>query len=231
MRSFYAVMAVVTVCAVSPAMGEYVIPWDTTNLGAVSWGYNFDDGAIPPTVVAGFNTNAVTAAPQGFVVPQFSSAAGLASLGGTLSLTDTGELRIDVPNGREPRNIKHFWFAFDFTGDVSVSGVGTDDPGSVISGPIVYTANTTSSHIEGYVNILPQSYSEWITLDLGTGATIDNLNIGSYCEVIPEPASAALMLLLFPLMVVRRNFCSDKKQGSGKLYIHVNKLFSYFYSI
>lgn len=46
---------------------------------------------------------------------------------------------------------------------------------------------------------------------------------------IPEPMTASLALLLFPLMILRRNFCVGQKQGAGRLYLHLTKLFSCLY--
>jgi hypothetical protein len=42
--------------------------------------------------------------------------------------------------------------------------------------------------------------------------------------------SVSLIILLGPLMIIRRNFCSGKKQGSGRLYMHLNKLFCSLYT-
>lgn len=54
-------------------------------------------------------------------------------------------------------------------------------------------------------------------------------NREAFLTVIPEPMSASLILLLFPLMIIRRNFCSGNKRGFGRLYMQLNKLFSLFY--
>lgn len=107
-------------------------------------------------------------------------------------------LHIDVPNTYNSANIKYFWFAFDYSGTAPVLDFGTDDSRSVlVPGSLTFTANTTGSHIEGYVNFDPQPASEWMDISLianvGQTTWIDNLQTGSTC--VPEPASFSMIAL------------------------------------
>lgn len=58
----------------------------------------------------------------------------------------------------------------------------------------------------------------------------EEIYLGFRVAAIPEPMSASLIILVFPLMILRRNLCSGKKKGSGQLYMHLNKLFCSLYS-
>lgn len=48
-------------------------------------------------------------------------------------------------------------------------------------------------------------------------------------EAIPEPLTAAMIFFLLPLFILRRNVCVGAKQGTGSLYLKLNKFFSHLY--
>lgn len=247
MRPLYVLAAtIILTSAAIPVFGSPVAPWDDPYqpLQTRFWEYDFNDGEfLPPTVTAEdgnwdpgsdpvFTYSGSGDFPSVFVDP-YDPSLGLGVGIDTATQASTLNIRIDVPNEANPDNVKYFWFAFDYCGTGVIPPpvtVGTDNPGYTVS-PIAGTDE--AYHVEGYTIITPQPRDEWVNIQLsanqGEFVWIDNVQVGSQC--IPEPASAALLLLLFPLMMVRRNICSNKKQGSGKLYMSINKLFSFLYHV
>lgn len=240
----FVALTIASACTVISANGSSISPWADPNqpIQTHYWEYDFNDGQLPPTVTSEAGNwdpgsdPVFTFSGSGDQVSVFTNPyANQLGMGlGVKAVTQNSHANIylRVPNEQNPDNIKKFWFAFDWCGAATAPLVtaGTDEVGYTVS-PI--TGYDELYHVEGYVTINPQPRSEWLNIELsvdqGKYMWIDNLQVGSNCEVIPEPASAALLLLLFPLMIVRRNLCSDKKQGAGKLYMSINKLFSYFY--
>jgi hypothetical protein len=200
---FVAIVLLTTIVAIS-ANCEVVPPWESTNPSGLPntkyWGYDFDDGALPPTITSEGGNSGQPNDPVWTITGYGDVVSILAGALGIHTPTQPSEvtLRLDVPNTYNSANIKYFWFAFDYSGTAPVLDFGTDDTRSVlVPGSLTYTDNTVGNHIEGYVNFDPQPGSEWIemTLTAGVGETnwIDNLQTGASC--VPEPASFSMIAL------------------------------------
>ena len=196
-------VAMASVLVVS-SFGEQVPPWESTNPTGIPntkyWGYDFNDGSQPPTITLEGGNSGQPLDPTWTIT---GSGDAVSIVNGQLGIHNASQpslavIRLDVPNTHNNANIKFFWFKFDFSGNTPALDFDTNDPGSVlVPGSLTYTANTTGSHIEGYVNFDPQPSSEWMEISLSASAGgstwIDNLQTGSTC--VPEPASFSLIAL------------------------------------
>ncbi len=191
----------VATCVVGSALAEVVPPvppWvdpDPPDGRTHYWGYNFDDGVLPPTVTEeGGNWWDPGSDPT------WSGLEGLSINEGRLGIFEAEHswiftFKLDIPNVHYDPWDKWLFFDFDWGGTPGTSvtvATGTDDPFSEITESVVVY---DPGHISGYTWFHPQPSSEWleIELDLGTGDSvwIDNLLVGSVC--VPEPATIALL--------------------------------------
>lgn len=169
--------------------------------GSRYWTYDFNDGVLPPTVILEFNNAPFIGQP----VFSFTGTGDLPSIvNGQLGIhnaTQNSEIDIliSVDNGYDANNYKQFWFEYDWYGAQPTPTAGTDDPNAAPATGILYGDATAGNHVEGLMVIIPQPDSEWLNLHFSVAAgetvAIDNLRVGSHCEVIPEPSTVVMFAI------------------------------------
>ncbi len=215
------------------AVGDPIPSWEETNpaVSTIFWGYNFNDGLIPPTVTLEGGCCVLPTDPIFYFSGTGDGPSIVAGQLGINNATQNTEMDIliRVPNDYNASAVKTFWFAYDCFGAGSeIPTAGTTNLNHTVSG-ITYTANTVGNHIEAYITIDPQPQDEWLNIHLsaavGESVVIDNLMVGSSC--IPEPSSVVLVAFGGLIMLrARKGLQRNRADSDPQQKIRWDKFFT-----
>ena len=214
-----ALLAII-LCPAIPAGAQVNAPawWDSPDNNTISLGFLFDDSTFAPVpnhaVTPGWYTGS-TWTRGGARTPEW--AALLADHTGVWGFTDgqagEGYLQIQLANQSRSGWVKHVWYQFDLYQVSSDTCCVHAEPGTgTVFNEVVDSEQLPFGwyRVTGSFDIIPQP--EWETLRwnfvaFAAGKTaIDNLYVGTHCEMVPEPSSLVFLgpSALGLLAIIRR---------------------------
>lgn len=129
------------------------------------------------------------------------------------SLTEEGAVQTDLQYSRKNFGAAPFWLQMRKEGTSYSAWSSVDGQNFTQAHPAVTYDNDSPSQL-GFVAMADPTVTSTVFID-------------SF-SVVPEPMTASMILLIYPIMVIRRHLMGGRR-GSGRLYLHINKLLRSLY--